>query len=94
MDKSEFMEGIHLLQNNYNKTFTTEQLKLFYENLKDMQKERYLANIKKHIQVNQFMPNIAQIRNENRTQYANYEQRDYSNLDFSKFYKNKGVINQ
>jgi len=88
LTKSEFMEGIHLLQNNYNRKLTTEQLKLFYENLKDMSKDKYIENIKTHIKNNQFMPNVAQLRSESKTVFANHEQRDYSNFDFSKLYAN------
>lgn len=90
MTKSDFMEGVHLLQNNYGKTLTTEQLKLFYENLKDMSKDRYIANVKMNIKNNPFMPNVAQIRNETAKQFVDYEQRNYSKSDFSKFYANKG----
>lgn len=89
MNKVEFMEGIHILQDNYNRKLTGTQLKLFYENLKDMDKDRYISNIKEHIKTNSFMPTISQIRNEQRKQFANYEQRDYSNLDFNKFYANR-----
>ena len=89
MDKSEFMEGIHILQNNYNKKLSTEQLKLFYENLKDMSKDRFLNNIGQVIKTNPFMPNIAQLRNETVKNYANYEQRDYSSVDLSKYYANQ-----
>lgn len=89
MNKVEFMEGIHILQDNYNRKLTGTQLKLFYENLKDMNKDRYISNIKEYIKTNSFMPTISQIRNEQRKQFANYEQRDYSNLDFSKFYANR-----
>ena len=89
MNKVEFMEGIHILQDNYNRKLTGTQLKLFYENLKDMNKDRYISNIKEYIKTNSFMPTISQIRNEPRKQFANYEQRNYSNLDFSKFYANR-----
>lgn len=91
MTKNDFMEGVHLLQNNYGKTLTAEQLKLFYENLKDMNKDRFIANVKNNIKNNPFMPNIAQLRGENKQKdYIGYEQRDYSKADFSKFYANKG----
>lgn len=91
LTKNDFMEGIHILQNNYNKKLTREQLILFYENLKDMNKNKYISNIQEIIKTNPFMPNIAQIRNETSKQYSNYEQRDYSDYDFSKLYANKGV---
>ena len=89
MDKMEFMEGIHILQNNYNNKYTTQQLKLFYENIKDMSKDKYIGNIKKIIKTNEFMPNIAQIRGEFKQQNS-YQQRDYSDLDWNKFYSNMG----
>lgn len=94
MNKADFMEGIHILQNNYNKKLTIDQLKLFYESLKDMEKNTFIANIKEQIKNNPYMPNIAQIRNEQKPQFINYEQRDYSNMDFNQFYANKGVINK
>lgn len=90
MNKIEFMEGVHILQDNYNRTLSETQLKLFYENLKDMSKDKYISNIKEYIKTNSFMPTISQIRNETNKQFVNYEQRNYSNLDFNKFYANKG----
>lgn len=87
LTKSEFMEGIRILQNNYQKTYTTEQLKLFYESLKDMKKDKFIKNIKLHIKSSVYMPNIAEIRNEIKKE-TTYSQRDYSNVDFNKFYEN------
>ena len=88
MNKADFMEGIHILQNNYNKKLTIDQLKLFYESLKDMEKNTFIANIKEQIKNNPYMPNIAQIRNEQKPQFINYEQRDYSNFDWDSLYAN------
>lgn len=91
MDKKEFMEGINILQDNYNKKFSVNQLKLFYENLKDLSKETYLKNINDAVRNNKFMPNVAELRNnsiEQRKQFADYEQREYENIDFNKFYAN------
>lgn len=87
MNKTEFMEGIHLLQNNYNQKFSTEKLRVYYENLKDMNKDNYISNIKALIKTNEFVPNVAQIRG-TKQMLSNFEQRDYSNYDFSKFYAN------
>lgn len=92
MNKNDFMEGVHILQNNYNKKLSTEQLRLYYENLKDMDKERYISNIKEAIKSNSFMPNIAQIRNESSRAYADYEQRELTNIDFDSLYANKQYI--
>lgn len=90
MNKVEFMEGIHILQDNYNRKLTSSQLRLYYDNLKDMSKEKYISNIKEYIKTNSFMPTISQISDKtNKNKYQNFEQRDYSNYDFSKLYANK-----
>lgn len=92
MTKAEFMEGIHMLQDNYNKKYTVNQLRLIYESLKDMNTEQYIKNIKEHIKSSQYLPNIAQIRRENQNkQYANFEQRDYSKIDFNKIFTIKQI---
>lgn len=89
MNKTEFMEGIHILQNNYNQKFSTEKLRLYYEHLQDMDKQEYLDNISKLLKTNEFVPNIAQIRGEeNRRAYQNYDQRDYKDIDFDSLYAN------
>lgn len=89
MNKTEFMEGIHILQNNYNQKFSTEKLRLYYEHLQDMDKQEYLDNISKLLKTNEFVPNIAQIRGEeNRKAYQNYDQRDYKDIDFDSLYAN------
>lgn len=90
MNKTEFMEGIHILQDNYNRKLTSSQLRLYYDNLKDMNKDKYISNIKEYIKNNSFMPTISQILGKtNKNKYQNFEQRDYSNYDFSKLYANK-----
>ena len=86
MNKQEFAKGIKILELTYNQKFDEEKRDFWYRQLQDLSSERYFNNIKNIVKTNTFMPNIAQIRNEQRNQYANYEQRDYSNIDFSKFY--------
>ncbi|HJJ05198.1 MAG TPA: hypothetical protein OIM45_04975 [Clostridiaceae bacterium] len=89
MTKEEFKQGIHIIQQNYNTKFEQSKLKLYYENLKDISYDTYINNIKEHIKSNPFIPNIAQLRgNEQRKQFADYEQREYENIDFNKFYAN------
>lgn len=88
LTKNDFMEGIHILQDNYSRKMSGTQLRLFYENLKDMNKDKYIESINRIIKSSSFMPTIAEIRNEKRKEFSNYEQRDYSNIDFSKFYAN------
>ena len=90
MSIDDFMEGVHILQNNYNQKFSKDKLRLFYENLKDMPKDKYLTNIKDIVKTSQFIPSIAQIRNDAPSKVcSNYEQRDYSNYDLSKLYANE-----
>lgn len=90
MNKTEFMEEIHILQDNYNRKLTSSQLRLYYDNLKNMSKDKYISNIKEYIKTNSFMPTISQILDKtNKNKYQNFEQRDYSNYDFSKLYANK-----
>ncbi len=88
MNKTEFMEGIHILQNNYNQTFSKDKLRLYYENLKDMTKEEYLQNINELIKTKTYLPNIAEIRSDMPKNFANYEQRDYQSIDFDSLYAN------
>ena len=78
------------MQDNYNRKLTSSQLRLYYDNLKNMSKDRYISNIKEYIKTNSFMPTISQILDKtNKNKYQNFEQRDYSNYDFSKLYANK-----
>ena len=91
MNKDEFMEGIHILQNCYNQKFTIDKLKVFYDNLKDMDRNIYLRNIKQLVKTNDFMPNVAQIRGE-KQRLSNFEQRNYSNFDFNKLYANQEIF--
>ena len=93
MNKTDFMEGIHILQNAYNQKFSADKLRVYYEALKDMKKEQYINNIKQQIKLNTFMPNVAQIKNE-KQKLSGFEPRDYSNFDFSTLYANKGRINK
>jgi hypothetical protein len=93
MTKSEFMEGIHILQNNYNQKFSADKLKIYYENLKDMNKDKYIENIKKLVKTNEYMPNVAQIRTL-KQRLSNFEGRDYSNFNFNSLLANEGVINK
>lgn len=86
MNINDFKEGIELLQNNYHKIFSTEQLKLYYENLKDMNKEQYISNIKEHIRTCSFLPNVAQIRNKKIS--VNYEQRNYEGINWDEILTN------
>ena len=90
MNKVDFMEGIHILQDNYNQKFSKERLNLYYENIKDIDKNYYIEQIKELVRTNSFIPNIAQIRGEQKKQYCNYKQRDYKDFNWNSLYANKG----
>lgn len=89
MNKKEFYEGIKKIESAYNTKFDREKLIDWFESLKDISAERYLARIDELKKTKQYIPNIAEIRNESaRKQYANYEQREYTDIDFDSLYAN------
>ena len=91
MNKTEFMEGIHILQNCYNQRFSVDKLKIYFDGLKDMNKDTYIQNIKQLVKTNDFMPNIAQIRGE-KQRLSNFDQRDYTGYDFNKLLANRDIV--
>lgn len=90
MNKFEFMEGIKIIQNNYNQKFSKEKLVLYYEELKDLDKDYYIRQIKKLIKTSPYIPNIAQIRGE-KNKCVNYKQRDYSDVNLNNYYANSRI---
>ncbi len=90
MDKQQFLQGINKLELAYSRKFSKEQLQLWYSKLKNQTVEKFNARIDEVITTNTFMPSLAEIIAEPKNQYTNYEQRDLSNIDFSKFYANGG----
>lgn len=87
MDKQEFVKGINKLELAYNQRFTTQKLNLWWDKLNQMEVTQYLERINRLIETNPYMPNIAEILDK-KARLSNFEQRDYSNYDFSKLYKN------
>lgn len=62
MNKTEFMEGIHILQNSYNQSFNKEKLQIWWNDFKEINSEEYIKAIAKIKSKNKFMPNIAEIK--------------------------------
>lgn len=87
MDKQEFVKGINKLELAYNQRFTTQKLNLWWDKLNEMEVTKYLDRIDKLIETNPYMPNIAEILDK-RKLLSDFEQRDYSDYDWSKLYKN------
>ena len=92
MNKQEFVVGIKKLELAYNSNFSNEKLQLWFNKLNKMDSKDYLNRIDELIETKQYMPNIAEILDKKQinTNYANYEQRQYSDIDFNKFYAIKG----
>lgn len=86
MKRVDFAKGIKILEMTYNQKFDDEKLNFWYRQLLDLDKDIYFNNIKQIIKNSQFMPNIAQIRNKKID--SRFQQRDYSEMDFNKFYAN------
>ncbi len=91
MDKKQFLEGIEKLEMAYNQKFTKGKLILWYSKLKEMQADKYLQRIDKLIEIKEYIPNIAEILDKKQvnSNYTNYQQREYDNIDFNQFYANK-----
>lgn len=92
MNKQEFAKGIKVLELTYNQKFDEEKRDFWYRQLKDLEAERYFNNIKDIVKTSTFMPNIAQIRNETSRAFANYEQRELTDIDFNSLYANKQYV--
>ena len=88
MVKEEFIEGVKKMQNAYNTTFNVEKLQLWWNKLQFMKGKAFLDKVDKLIVTNKYIPNLAEILDDEKTsmQYANYEQREYKDSDFDKFY--------
>lgn len=88
MNIEEFLKGIQKLELAYNQKFTKEKLNLWYQKLGNMNFKEYIARIEELIEINSYMPNIAEILNKSKRQYTNYEQREYTDIDFDSLYAN------
>ena len=88
MNTTEFLNGINKLELAYNQKFSKDKLNLWYQKLKDMDYQEYITRIDELIEVNSFLPNIAEILNKPKHSYTNYDQRDYKDIDFNSLYAN------
>ena len=92
MNKTEFIQGIQKIELAYNTKFTKEKLELWYSKLKHMDSEKYIARIEKLIESSKYIPNIAEIIGQESRAFADYEQRELSNIDFNSLYANKQYV--
>ncbi len=61
MTNTEFVEASNKLENYYEKEYTTEQLRIMFEELKELSVERYRKIINKCLRTCKFLPKIADI---------------------------------
>ena len=64
MNKEQFTKGITFLAIAYNKEFTDEQVSVWYEFFKDENYDDFRNAVKRIIPKNQFMPSIAELKQE------------------------------
>ena len=86
MDKKQFLKGIEMLERAYNIKFDTKKLCVWYNALKNMTFESYIAKIDELIKTSKYIPNIAEIIDKKGD--TGYKQRDYTNYDFNSLYAN------
>lgn len=92
MNKSEFIQGIQKIELAYSTKFTKEKLELWYSKLNYLDSEKYLDRVEKLIASNKYIPNIAEIIGQESRAFADYEQRELSNIDFNSLYANKQYV--
>lgn len=94
MDHKEFIKGITKLELAYNTKFTNEKIIFWYGKLKQMDSKQYQENIDKFISTRNYIPNVAEITGQTAkaSAFADYEQRDLSNIDLNNLYANKQYI--
>lgn len=85
MNKNEFLAGVNELELAYNQKFTKEKLQIWYKMLKNVDFETYIKRIEKLVAESKYMPTVAEILDKKPHEF---EQRDYSKMDFNKFYVN------
>ena len=85
MNKKQFLQGIEKIQLSYNVIFSVEKLGFWYDNLKNMNYEKYINNINELIKTNKYMPNIAEILDNGGNKCKG---RDYSSFNFDSLYIN------
>ena len=62
MNKEEFRAVIGKIQIAYNKTFSRDEMVMWFKEFQNIPKEKFEKAIDKHIKENKFFPRIADIR--------------------------------
>lgn len=61
MDRSEFISVTNRIEQYFDKSYTTEQLRIMYEELQNMPVDRYREIIAKLVRTSKFLPKIADV---------------------------------
>ena len=85
MNKQEFAKGIKILELTYGQKFDTEKIDFWFRQLEDLSADKFYENIRKIVKTSKYMPNIAQIRNEDKEMPINLSN---INLNSSYWYIN------
>lgn len=90
MNKSEFQEEIGKLQITYNKKYSQEELKIWFEEFKKVDIKEFKKAIEKTIKELSFIPKIADIRSRIAVNSNDYYVNDryrhlYKNLEWGEF---------
>lgn len=91
MTNTEFIENTSRLERYFEKTYSVEQLKIMFEELKNLNAERYKQIITQLIRTSKFMPKIADIieMNNNLPKMGRKENND---LEDCKLCNNTGYV--
>ena len=84
MDKSEFIKQINKIEIAYNKKFSREELKMWYEELKSISSEQFAQIISVIIKENKFVPKIAEVK----SKIGNSLHKLHAKDEFRHLYKN------
>lgn len=90
MNKEEFKRQVSKIQTVYNKIFTKEEMTVWYEEFKNIDKAKFEKAIERTIQEVRFIPKIADIRARIVANPADYYVNDprrnlYKNLEWGEF---------
>lgn len=84
MEKAEFMQIMNKLKVAYNKNYTADEYKMWFEEFKNSNLEDFKYAVDKTIKELSFVPKISDIRARMKHNEADY----YLNNEYAKLYKN------
>lgn len=87
MNKEEFKAEIGKLQVAYNKIFTQEEKRMWFEEFKNISAEEFKRTIEEIIKTNKFAPKIADIK----AKISENTYRYYADDPYAHLYKNLGA---